>query len=271
MRRATKLSLSAVAVVAVATGITVASVTKVDKHDKQPASAAAADPIAPLNKLSAKLTALPDVTPRGDQYLYMQMHTPGTEQLSQFWLSIDGAHDGLMIRPDVAAQTNTSPNIPMPGCVAGKRAVIRGDKKLAMTEPCAPTVAFTPSLPTGEAAMTSLLESMGDGGSATKPDAQDKANAQGAYILGTLEFTYLSRGQRIALVNAAKHLPGLILKTDATDGAGRPGLGISWAPPGNVGTPTTIVLDPGTGQYMGTQGGDSVVDVKIVNSVGATQ
>lgn len=266
MRQRVRLAVGVVMASTTFLGITAIGVIKLHHHESRPASSAAADPVEVLNKVNSKLAALPDVIPRPDQFVYVQMHTSGSSQLSQFWLSVDGTHDGLMIRPDLAAMAGGSGRIPMPGCRNGERPIVRGDKVLSTQERCVPTVAFDPSLPTDATSMAALLASTGPDAS---KDPTELANARGKYILGTLEFMYLTRAQRIALLTAAKNLSGISVQANAADSAGRAGLGLTWSSSGTS-EQNTLVVDPDTGQYMGTTQGDSVVAMAVVSAVGAT-
>ena len=66
------------------------------------------------------------------------------------------------------------------------------------------------------------------------------------------------------LFEAAKQIPDITVVPDATDGAGQPGIGVSWT---YGGPPVSLVFDRSTYQLLGTNL-DSLQRKIVVNRVG---
>jgi hypothetical protein len=56
---------------------------------------------------------------------------------------------------------------------------------------------------------------------------------------------------------------------NVSDGAGRPGIGITWNSPGG-GEQIVLVFDAGTYAFLGTQGTSAMLTLTVVDKVGQT-
>lgn len=213
------------------------------------ASAAAAT----LDDLVAQASPsdVPNALPRANQFLYLKIQF-GNGQAGEFWLSVDGTHDGRMVRPDLGVD-----EIPIPGCRNGRATVVKGDQLTDELEPCSPRRVYNPDLPVAADEFAKLIQRDSVGNAAV-------INFQGKRIQSILEFSYLTKPQRIALIEAAKQLPGLRVSPSPA-GAAAPAETISWNEDSS-GRKGSIVVDPTTLQYVGTADGDVIVSRGIVDS-----
>ncbi|GIH14976.1 CU044_5270 family protein [Rugosimonospora africana] len=219
----------------------------------QPArSGSATEAILVLQRAAAKQAGLPDVVPRPDQFVYTKTGGPGG--FREAWWSVDGTRDGLI-------QGSTGVTTPVAGCRDGRAAAVKGDEFVpGKTEPCTPSPAYQPDLPTDPDAMMAYLYQ--HGGEPGDPNATGKA------VLTLLQEQYVRPPAREALFEAAARIPGLRLIPNVTDGAGRTGVGVAWSEAGKNGLlifdpKDYSLLDSGTGA-----GGDAVIRQAIVNEVG---
>jgi hypothetical protein len=200
-----------------------------------------ADAVAFLHQAADAVRELPTTPPRPDQFVYTRSET--TEGAREAWLSADGEHDG-MIRQQ-------GEDIPMPGCKDGRRRVMRGDHDMGMTEPCDPRPAHL-RLPTDTAGMRAYLEG--------EPNDFD------VLLHFAIQENYVSPRSMAALFEVMADYPGLEIVEDATDGAGRHGVGLTWAQPADQ-NEVTLVFDPETHVFLGTE--DSAIFVHaVVDAVG---
>lgn len=227
-----------------------------------PASKAQADPAEVLRAGAAQAAALDTLSPRADQFLYEEIRFPNGKS-GQFWLSIDGQHDGKMIRPDLGG------TVPIPGCVDGRQYDVKGFEQLSSTHGCRPALAFDPSIPTDPAEFSNHVLQLNGGRS-----DETAANTNGKQLLDMLEFTYLTGPQRAALVESIANLPGLRVATDVTRGSQTPSISIAWSVPGPAGKAAAysgeMELDSTSYAFLGSPGGDQIITALIVDQAGQT-
>jgi hypothetical protein len=204
---------------------------------------------------SASRAALTTSTaaPRPDQYVYTKTGSRGTGGTRESWLSADGTHDGLIVQPQGTVQER----IPLPGCRDGRTAVVKGDTILpGRTDPCTPAPAYRADLPTDPDAMLAYLERHESG--------KGTANSLGKDVLSLINEAYLSPAQRSALFQAASRIDGLSVVRNATDGAGRHGIGVAWT---YDGVRAVIVFDGTTYALLGTDS-TAILASSVVDRVG---
>jgi hypothetical protein len=246
-RRRRGLVLSGVAVVGLAAAITgVIALGVLEPVGVAPARADAAEI---LHLAADAARAQPATPPRADQFVYTETRL-GDGSVREAWLSADGTHDGLI--------SQGGEDIPLPGCRDGRAAVVKGSEPLpGVTEPCEPVPAYRADLPTDAAGMREYLA--GHGG---KPG---EVNSFGKNIHALFAETYVQPASLAALFDAIAEVDGLEVDENARDGAGRPGVGISWTVDGR---PTTLVFDRQTHAFLGMTGWDSVVGHAVVDTAG---
>jgi hypothetical protein len=143
-------------------------------------------------------------------------------------------------------------DIPMPGCKDGRQRVMRGDYDMGVTEPCVVWPAYL-RLPTDTAGMRAYLEG--------------KPNDDFDILLHfALQETYVSPQSMAALFEVMADYPGLEIVEDASDGAGRHGVGLTWVQPADQ-EEVTLVFDPGTHVFLGTED-TAIFEHAIVDAVG---
>ncbi|WIX75969.1 CU044_5270 family protein [Amycolatopsis carbonis] len=208
---------------------------------------AVADPVRVLHGAAAEALKLPDTPPRPDQFVYVKTQYAYSDR--EAWISADGKHDGY-VKQD--GQTLT-----LPACVDGKYRVQGANNPAAngTEEPFAVMPAYRTDLPTTADEMFGYLNKNHSG------DAGDE-NAMGKDVEALVGEAHLRPETKAALFDAAAKVPGLQAVDHVTDGAGRPGVGITW--PGHG---VTLVFDPKTYTYLGTTQG-AVVGYGIVDRVG---
>ncbi|MCR6485008.1 CU044_5270 family protein [Amycolatopsis sp. OK19-0408] len=203
-----------------------------------------ADPVRVLTEAASAALKEPVKPPRPDQFLYVKTEYPD-HHTREIWLSVDGTRDGLLAR-----------DTPLPGCHDGKEPYSGpyDPAKKGTLEDCRPSPAYHADLPTTADAMLAYLN--------TRPSAKDSTNSMGKTVLTLADEQALPPAAYAALFEAAAKVPGLKALDHVTDGAGRPGIGITWPQPGSrPGTqPLVLVFDTTTHQFLGTQ--DSAVTVK---------
>ncbi|PPK65190.1 CU044_5270 family protein [Actinokineospora auranticolor] len=207
------------------------------------------DPVRLLAAAAKTARAQTGQTPRPDQFVYTRTGDRET------WFSVDGKHDSLMRR--------AGRDTPVPGCRGGVEAVVKGDDVVpGQFQPCEVRPAYRSDLPTTTEAMITYLA---DNASGEPGDI----NARGKDILGLATESMLPPATRAALYEAAAQIPGLTVIPSTQDGAGRPGVGITWTQPegdpGSVGV--VMVFDPTTHQFLGTNF-DSMREPVIVDQPG---
>jgi hypothetical protein len=208
------------------------------------------EPVRILLAAAAKARALPDVTPRPDQFVYTKTRLADGRE-NETWASVDGTHDGLAFLYGHEAS--------LAGCRDGKR-VQKESHGRTVTNRCAPHPAAPTGLPTDADAMLAHLHrsTYGEG---------DTLHDLGNEIIELAE-GYLRPAVRAALFEAVAKVPGLVARTDAKDATGRTVLGISWTgmnEPG-IGNQNEFLFDPDTFAYLGA-GTGVVVNQGIVDAV----
>jgi hypothetical protein len=238
--------VSAVAVVGLAAAITgVVALGGLESVGVAPPKASATEI---LHQAADAARQQPAVPPRPDQFVYSRSQN-SDGSVREAWLSADGTHDGLIVQQ--------GERIPLPGCRDGKMAVIKGIEPIpGMFEPCTPRPSSLTDLPTDAAGMREYLKQAGG-------DPED-TNSVNKNIMFVAE-TYVSPESLAALFEAMADLPGLTVDEHATDGAGRPGTGVSWTDEGHT---MTLVFDPETHVFLGVAGGTAVVERGVVDTAG---
>ncbi|MFJ1766923.1 CU044_5270 family protein [Amycolatopsis sp. NPDC088138] len=201
------------------------------------AGVANADPVKVLTEAAGAALTEPATAPRPDQFLYVKTEYPG-HQTREVWFSVDGTRDGLV------------GDTKIPGCRDGKAPVYgANDPKLEGTlEDCVPSPAYRADLPTTADAMLDYLLAHYSG-------KKGDTNALGKDVINLVVERALPPGAYAALFEAAAKVPGLEALDHVTDGAGRPGVGITWPVPGGSSPdakPLVFVFDAATHRYLGT-------------------
>lgn len=242
-----RLWLSGVAVVGLAAAITgVVSFGGLEPVGVAPPKASAAEI---LQQAADAARTLPDTPPRPDQFVYTRTHN-SDGSTREAWLSADGTHDGLI--------KQQGEDIPLPGCRDGQAMVIKGDQAIpGAFEPCAAQPAYQPDLPTDAAGMREYLLGL--------PGGDDKVNSLGKNIHFVVAENYVSPASLAALFEAVSGLDGLTVVPDAKDGAGRPGVGVSWT---HEGFTVTMVFDRTSHAFLGMSGWEAIVQQAIVDVAG---
>jgi len=215
-------------------------------HGAGPArvSAAAAEV---LDRAAGVARSEADVPPGPDQFLYVR--SVSGSDVYEAWFSMDGTHDGR-IKP-----LDGGP-VPVAGCRDGRAPVVKGTEFLpGVTEPCTPDPAYLPDVPTTADGMLAYLRRAAGG---------DRTNDLAKVVFWLAEQRLLRPSARAALFEAAKQIPNVTVAPDATDGAGRPGVGVSWT---YSGPPVSLVFDRSTYQLLGSNL-DSLQRKIVVNRVG---
>ncbi|MEV7039665.1 CU044_5270 family protein [Amycolatopsis sp. NPDC051061] len=186
----------------------------------------------------------PAKAPRPDQFLYVRTENPD-HHIREVWLSVDGTRDGLIGDTEVT------------GCHDGKAPYSGPDPAKKRTlEDCGPSPAYRADLPTTADAMLAYLAAL--------PGTKDgDVSSMGKKVFMLAYERALTPASYAALFQAAAKVPGLKALDHVTDGAGRPGVGITWPhPPGSApgAKPIVLVFDARTHQFLGTD--DSAVTVK---------
>lgn len=247
-------AVAMVGAMAVTMAVTVALVVGTSGGgDRAARDGGSAEAILVLHRAASRQAGLPDLVPRPDQFVYTESRNGGGG-VREAWLSVDGTRDGLVHNPGEAAD-------PIPGCHDGRAAVVKGSKVIpGTTQPCTPSPAYQPDLPTNVDGMLVYLEH--HGGVPGDPNAMGKA------VLALVEEQYLRPPVRAALFEAATRIPGLRLIRNVTDGAGRNAVGVAWSRAGLNGL---LVFDPNDYSLLGVasgSGGDVVLRQAIVDEVG---
>lgn len=208
------------------------------------------------NAASAALKA-PTAEPRDNQFVWTRStgDYDGRRIVEETWISVDGTRDGLTLRTEDGRQERN----PLPGCRAGRRAVVKGDGVVSdVSEPCTPDLGYPRHLPTDRDAMVALLRK-DDAGRTPASAANHAAKTAMGYAS-----SYLRPAQRAALFRAVATIPGLTVVPNVVDAAGRRGVGIHWTLGGTTGS--TMIFDAGTYEFVGMAG--AKLDFGVVDKVG---
>jgi hypothetical protein len=213
------------------------------------------DAVQVLRLAAARTLSQPQVEPRADQFVYAR--TEGKWGTREFWQSVDGTQDGALIN-------SGGTTMPFPGCRDGRSAMVKGDQVVpGVFEDCVPRPGYRSDLPTNTDAMLAYLDQHASG-------EPGDVNARGKDVLFLIEESYLPAATRAALFEAAGKVPGLKVVPNTADGAGRPGIGITWpVPPGSASAakPMVLVFDASTYEFLGTPD-SAVTNLSIVDHSG---
>lgn len=163
-----------------------------------------------LTEAAAAALRLPDTQPRPDQFFYVQIVEKSATPRQEWWFSVDGTRDGLAIGMD--QQGRNTGETKLGGCPP--------------TEPegCSPRPAYLSHLPTDEPGMAGWVQR----GSLHRTEA---VPADGERRCLVRFGQYLRPQARAALLRALADKPDLDLVPAASDGAGRPSIGVKWREP----------------------------------------
>jgi hypothetical protein len=211
-----------------------------------------ADPVKVLTEAASTALKEPAKPPRPDQFLYVKTEytIPPNREV---WLSVDGTRDSLI------------GSIKEGGCRNGKSPMYgtndpRAEGKL---QDCVPKPVYRTDLPTTADAMLAYLYEK-------EADRSGRATYIGKAVYTLAYEQVLQPASYAALFEAAARVPGLTALDHVTDGAGRPGVGITFpVSPGSSpkAKPIVMVFDATTYQFLGTT--DDAVTVKTyVDEVG---
>nr|WP_281174936.1 CU044_5270 family protein [Actinomadura oligospora] len=212
-----------------------------------------------LDRASKAAGELPDVTPRGDQYLYMASKSRqyvsfinGKQEVDRRsrmegrveWRSIDGRHAGLMSQTGMGDTWMCDNSSDYEAMSAKAKAAGTGRPKVNAAKPpkgCHDTPAMVTGLPTTQQAMRSWLYEHSQGG--------NPADVQAFITMGdTVRDRYLRPSSLALMFKAAGTIPGVTVTRDVTDLAGRKGIAIGQT---FNGTRRELVFDPKTYRYLG--------------------
>ncbi|MEU4247985.1 CU044_5270 family protein [Amycolatopsis sp. NPDC026612] len=211
-----------------------------------------ADPVKVLTAAASAVLKEPVKPPRPDQFLYVKTESPD-HHVREVWFSVDGTRDGLIGTTKIG------------GCRDGKAPNYgtNDPRKEGMLEDCAPRPVYRTDLPTTADGMLAYLN-------ARVSDRKGEVNSISKDVYSLADEQVLQPASYAALFAAAAKVPGAQALDHVTDGAGRPGVGITWRDfPGSTpgSKPFVLVFDATTYQFLGTP--DSAVTVKTyVDQVG---
>ncbi len=199
-----------------------------------------------LRDAAAYARSLPDTPPRPDQFIYVR--TEGTDGVfSETWASADGTRDGLAVSSYERAV--------IPGCKDGQRQNYReGDPQQGFLEPCEPDPAYDPAMPTDTEGMRAYLKEV------HKADATDVHDF--AKTVSGLMGGYVPPRSLAAMFELIAQTDGITLVENATDVAGRPGIGVTW------GRDQTVVFDAETYALLGDTEWQALMTVGVVDEAG---
>jgi hypothetical protein len=204
------------------------------------------------------------VTPQPDQFIYTKTQTGG--QIAQSWLSVDGTRTSLI---DHAGQTSP---ITIPGCRTG-HSLVRAAGGGVVNIKCTPRPAFYPDMPTDPSAMQAYLVKIGQEWPPGKYGIADSLNNLAKNVGYMLDADYLLPAQQAALYRFLATTPGITVKPQVEDVAGRAGIGVGWNYMGSSGM---LIFDASTYRYLGITtfgeqgqvGGDALLQTAIVDTAG---
>lgn len=226
------------------------------KEQAGPAGPAAVSAEEVLRQAAVRVAQQSDVVPRADQFVFTERVFTGSgsttdandnqvpqklePQLRQSWDSVDGTRDGLIRgRSTTAADWTFTETVHV--CRNGR---IKGETMACVTVPM-----VRPDLPTDAAAM---LEYLYTHPASKNPGGDRNAVAFGAAVDLVTRY-YLTPATKAAVFEALSRLPGVALRTDVADAAGRSGAAV------RMSTPTSdtkikgeLIFDPKTYAFLGT-------------------
>lgn len=247
-----RLWLSGAAAVGLAAAITaVVALGGLEPVGVAPPEAGAAEVLHLAADAARKQPATP---PRPDQFVYTRTKQ-GDGSVREAWLSVDGTHDGL-----IAERGQESP---LYGCRDGRRQADRqGEVVPGLTEPCEPDPAYLVDLPTDAAGMREYLLNAGG----TPGDV----NGLGKNVAFLFSEYRVPPASLAAVFEAVAEHDGLEIVEDATDGAGRRGVGVRW-PNADDKSASTLVFDQEPHAFLGLSTGEgwgAQLEQAVVDEVG---
>jgi hypothetical protein len=204
--------------------------------------------------------------PRPNQFIYTKIEGR-SDSLYQAWLSVDGTRTGL-----IRGAGGGPAMIYIPGCRHGRQLRVQAPAAEGGTrggQSCVPQPAYFPDMPASPRPLRSYLERTW----ALSPTSPGYLNDFGKTDDELLSQAYLTSGQRAALYDLMAQTPGFTLVPHATDGIGRPGVGIAWPSGGGkamiIFNPTTYAeLGITTWGAAGQKGTGALLKLAIVNQAG---
>ncbi|MFI6333125.1 CU044_5270 family protein [Micromonospora chersina] len=252
------LSTAATAVVA-AVAVTALVLPSVGRGGRQPADpeVVVRTPAQVLELAAARVAAAPALTPRGDQFVFTEwvevvqrFRVRGSQivasvdkpEMVRQWRSVDGSGGGLVQRRSEAGVWRDAP-LPVPPC--GEGYASHGKDRQGKTDECGS--GYGGGLPTdGDAMYDYLYRSSGlPDGLVAVVGADVPALARAAELL---RLGGLSPQVQAAVFDAIGRMPGVQVKTDAVDVAGRSGLALVFE---EAGGETELIFDSRTYEYLG--------------------
>jgi hypothetical protein len=199
-----------------------------------------------LQQAAAYARSLPDTLPRPDQFVYVR--TEGDDGVfTEMWRSADGTRDGLSV-------TSYERNV-IHGCKDGKTQAYReADPIPGVFEPCEPSPAYDPAMPTDTEGMRTYLAEV-KGADAT--DVNDLGKTVWEMMSG-----YVPPRSLAAMFEVLAETDGIAVVEDATDVVGRHGIGVTWS------ADFTVVFDAETYALLGDSEWQALVSVGVVDEVG---
>jgi hypothetical protein len=196
-----------------------------------------------LHQAADAVREQPITPPRPDQFVYTRTQDRDGA-VREAWLSVDGTHDGLIVDGDERE--------PLPGCRVGEQAGAKGGETIPnASDPCTPLPAYRSDLPTDAAGMREFL----------KENSTGQIGKDILYYFDAL----VPPESLAALFDVIAGFPELTVDEHVTDGAGRPGIGVSWTRDGHV---NTMVFDSTTHVFLGFAGFSAVVERVVTDTVG---
>ncbi|SNY63959.1 CU044_5270 family protein [Paractinoplanes atraurantiacus] len=189
-----------------------------------------------------------DVTPRGDQFVYVKTAGADGTWFEQ-WNSVDGEHDSVGRSSDGREEV-------LPACVDGLGKSTDSAGK-AVSAPCDVHPWFLPDLPADPEALIAWL---------TKRNSNVNGVAKDLWSLA--DGYWLRPAQRAALYRAVGMVDGISLVPSAEDAAGRVGTGVAWVSPGRSVPEVMWIFDAETHLLLGSPATSVVTQPRIVDEVG---
>jgi hypothetical protein len=228
------------------------------RHGASPGQSAPHDAAVVLQLAALAAQQETFIPPRPDQFVFNETKVPLGKQpgdppfVVRAWLSADGTHDGLVRGSHGGPATSV-----VPGCRDGKRAAVKVEgRPVVPPQNCTPDPVYQPDLPTDADGMLAWLRTAV---AAKDPNGPDFIVFKVAG--GLLTRDYLTPQSQAAIYQALAKVPGVTLRPDVVDGAGRHGLGVGISLPGGQkdtaarqesAAVLTMIFDPKTYEFLGT-------------------
>ncbi|MEV4629188.1 CU044_5270 family protein [Micromonospora sp. NPDC049523] len=203
-----------------------------------------------LELAAAKARETPSVTPRPDQFVYVESvivlsggYVPPVRKHRQLWMPVDGTRDGWLDERSEDPGNQGRPDL------HGPLLTLCPEQGPDCLRP-----AYVPGLPTKTDEMRQYLVANSSG-----EHPQDQRVFE--LFCEIVQGQYLPAPVLAALFEAVATLPGVVVIPDAVDAAGRHGVGVART---TDGLGSALIFDPTTHEYLGSQ------DVKVVPTGPAT-